>query len=541
MMAKTLFNQMRQKISDAFMAVPVRVKIVGIILLPVLILGFSMTYWITTGLGDWLSYILTDVRVEAAMRAGSRSVIFVTILAAVLSIILSSFLTYILTRPLLSLRDTAQKVADGKLETRATVWSNDEIGEVAQSVNVMLDHLVDSQEDLARSNMRLEAMNRVERVADRNIEIHDMLYAILVEMVDFLEIKMAWIYLRDPELDRYHLASWINVPDELQEGLLERPENELCSCQQDFKTEELGSLTMVRRCQRLEQTQKNGSAPHITIPLEANDQRFGIMNLVSTKENYVPTEDDLDLLNSLGAQISEIVANAWLRLKLKEKEEARQTLLESLVKAQEGERARLGRELHDSAGQNLTSLLVRLKTIEKQSDTPNMQQSLHTMQDVVSQTIEEIRQISYRLRPAALDEFGLEAAIDTLVSEMSSGTGVSIKRNLNLADIQLSSELETVIYRIVQEGLTNVIRHAEATRVDLELVKEASALCLRIDDNGCGFDPNTLVEKGKHGMGLASIRERAEIVGGRLDVFSAPSEGTTIQVEIPLIDAFLPW
>lgn len=523
------------------MAVPVRVKIVGIILLPVLILGFSMTYWITTGLGDWLSYILTDVRVEAAMRAGSRSVIFVTILAAVLSIILSSFLTYILTRPLLSLRDTAQKVADGKLETRATVWSNDEIGEVAQSVNVMLDHLVDSQEDLARSNMRLEAMNRVERVADRNIEIHDMLYAILVEMVDFLEIKMAWIYLRDPELDRYHLASWINVPDELQEGLLERPENELCSCQQDFKTEELGSLTMVRRCQRLEQTQKNGSAPHITIPLEANDQRFGIMNLVSTKENYVPTEDDLDLLNSLGAQISEIVANAWLRLKLKEKEEARQTLLESLVKAQEGERARLGRELHDSAGQNLTSLLVRLKTIEKQSDTPNMQQSLHTMQDVVSQTIEEIRQISYRLRPAALDEFGLEAAIDTLVSEMSSGTGVSIKRNLNLADIQLSSELETVIYRIVQEGLTNVIRHAEATRVDLELVKEASALCLRIDDNGCGFDPNTLVEKGKHGMGLASIRERAEIVGGRLDVFSAPSEGTTIQVEIPLIDAFLPW
>ncbi|NOH12734.1 MAG: HAMP domain-containing protein [Chloroflexi bacterium] len=540
-MAKTLFNQMRQKISDAFMAVPVRVKIVGIILLPVLILGFSMTYWITTGLGDWLSYILTDVRVEAAMRAGSRSVIFVTILAAVLSIILSSFLTYILTRPLLSLRDTAQKVADGKLETRATVWSNDEIGEVAQSVNVMLDHLVDSQEDLARSNMRLEAMNRVERVADRNIEIHDMLYAILVEMVDFLEIKMAWIYLRDPELDRYHLASWINVPDELQEGLLERPENELCSCQQDFKTEELGSLTMVRRCQRLEQTQKNGSAPHITIPLEANDQRFGIMNLVSTKENYVPTEDDLDLLNSLGAQISEIVANAWLRLKLKEKEEARQTLLESLVKAQEGERARLGRELHDSAGQNLTSLLVRLKTIEKQSDTPNMQQSLHTMQDVVSQTIEEIRQISYRLRPAALDEFGLEAAIDTLVSEMSSGTGVSIKRNLNLADIQLSSELETVIYRIVQEGLTNVIRHAEATRVDLELVKEASALCLRIDDNGCGFDPNTLVEKGKHGMGLASIRERAEIVGGRLDVFSAPSEGTTIQVEIPLIDAFLPW
>src|SRR5690606_3056830 len=105
-----------------------------------------------TGLSDWLSYLLTDVRIEAAMRAGSRSVSLVTFLGAAGSILLASLLTFILTRPLLALREMAQKVADGDLNARAPVWSNDEIGEVATAVNKMTDHLVAAQDELARTN-----------------------------------------------------------------------------------------------------------------------------------------------------------------------------------------------------------------------------------------------------------------------------------------------------------------------------------------------------------------------------------------------------
>ena len=106
-------DQFSTWIFNVILSVPVRVKIAGIVLLPVLILGFSLNYWITTGLSDWLSYILTDVRVEAAMNAGSRSVTLVTVLAAAASLILASFLSFILTRPLLALRQMALQVTEG--------------------------------------------------------------------------------------------------------------------------------------------------------------------------------------------------------------------------------------------------------------------------------------------------------------------------------------------------------------------------------------------------------------------------------------------
>lgn len=146
---KKLFN----KLYELIFSVPVRIKIAGIIMLPVLILGFTLNYWITTGFSDWLSYILTDQRVQAAMQAGSRSVVLVTILAALASTFFAFILTYLLTRPLLDLHETAQQVSSGKLESRAKVWAKDEIGEVARSVNAMIDELVTSQEELSNCSL----------------------------------------------------------------------------------------------------------------------------------------------------------------------------------------------------------------------------------------------------------------------------------------------------------------------------------------------------------------------------------------------------
>jgi methyl-accepting chemotaxis protein len=115
---------------DGMLSVPVRVKVIGIGLLPILILGFTLSYWITTGLSDWLSYILSDVRVQAAMEAGQRSVNLVTFLAGIISIYFSLILSYILSRPILLLREMAQQVAEGNLSARAPIWAKDEIGEL---------------------------------------------------------------------------------------------------------------------------------------------------------------------------------------------------------------------------------------------------------------------------------------------------------------------------------------------------------------------------------------------------------------------------
>lgn len=178
-----------KKIYDAVISVPVRIKIIGIIMAPVLILGLTLNYWITTGLSDWLSYLLSDQRVQAAMGAGSRSVILVTILAALASIFFALMLTYLLTRLVLDLRDAALDVSKEKLDSRAKIWSKDEIGEVARAMNEMIDRLVASQAELSSANQRLEKMNQVAIAAGRELELSEVLESILRGTLEVMELE----------------------------------------------------------------------------------------------------------------------------------------------------------------------------------------------------------------------------------------------------------------------------------------------------------------------------------------------------------------
>lgn len=526
-----------QWLYDRMLSVPVRVKITGIVLLPVIVLGLSLNYWVTTGLSDWLSYLLTDQRVRAAMTVGGRSVVMVTFLAALGSIILASVLTYIVTRPLLALREMAQRVAGGDLGSRARVWSRDEIGQVAVSVNQMTDHLVKTQERLTRSNRRLSAINQVIQAAEREVDIHDVLYAVLRTTLDAVGLEMGWVYLRDPDRERYHLASWHNIPEELQDTLLQEPQDAPCQCQEDLLRE--GSLpdTSVRFCRRLQEANgPNLPSRHVTIPLEARGQKYGVMNLLCPMDKALSGED-MGILAAIGTEVSERVANAWLQLKLEEKEVARQLLLESLVEAQEDERSRLARELHDATGQMLTSLLVRLKTAERKATDVDLRDNLTAALDIVAETIEHVRDLSYRLRPPALEEFGLPVALQTLAEDMAAQDGLQVTCDLDLANTTFPPGLDVTLYRIAQEGLTNVLRHAQATHVTVVLRREPNNIFLKIEDDGRGFSPQEVVPvEGQRHLGLISMRERAALAGGELEVYSAPGQGTCVEVRVPLME-----
>jgi len=517
------------------LAVPVRVKVVGIGLLPILILGFTLNYWMTTGLSDWLSYILSDVRVQAAMEAGRRSVTLVTVLAGIISIFFSLVLSYILSHPIYALKEMAQQVANGDLTARAQVWANDEIGDLAIAINTMTDRLVSTHEDLARKNRGLAAINQVALAGNRREEIHDVLYGILKNIINVMHLKVGWIYLRDPEREVYHLASLYGAEDDSIPQFLSMLQNEGCHCQQNLIDSSGILQAEICHCDRIS---KNGwndiENKHITIPLSARGQHLGVINLLCEEGNTV-TDEDMELLTSIGSQVSEIVSNAWLHLKLVEKEAARQVLLKSLVEAQEAERRRLARELHDGAGQTLTGLLVRLKIIENKSPIPQMQRDIQNMQGLVSDTIEQIRTLAHQLRPAALEEFGLPLALEALVRDMSRHDGLDAECRCELKNNEIPDEIESVLYRIAQEGLTNIIRHSHATQLSLIVKRVPLGVVMMIEDNGVGFDPNTLsAQDGKKHLGLVSIRERAEILGGTLDVYTAPKMGTTIQVAIPV-------
>jgi signal transduction histidine kinase len=508
-------------------------KITGIIVITVLTLGLTLNYWVTTSLADWLSYLLTDVRVEAAMRAGNRSVLLITLLAAAGSLVIASFLNFLLTRPLVDLRDMALKVADGNLEARAPVWAKDEIGEVAIAINTMTDHLLHTQKDLARTNRRLTASNRIMIAAERENEIHDVLYAILDNIVQVMHLETGWVYLRDPERNVYHLASWYGVPSHMENSLLCENKVADCNCQQDLLNGRFPLTAHITPCSRLP-----APARHITIPLEARGQKYGVVNLLCQPEQPIEPHD-LEMLSMIGTQISEIVANAWLRLKLAEKEQARQVLLESLVEAQEEERSRLAGELHDGAGQMLTSLLVRIKTLEKESADPALQHRLQSLLDMVSETIEQVRELSYRLRPAALEEFGLSVALGILVTEMTEGSTITSHFNTNILQDILPPSIEVTLYRIAQEALTNVVRHAQAQNIQVVLFEENGAVVMGIQDDGCGFDAHqvTAVSQKRH-LGLISMRERAAIAGGNLTLETEPGAGTTLYVRLPLLEEF---
>ncbi len=519
---------------NLIISVPVRFKITGIILTTVLTLGLTLNYWVTTGLSDWLSYLLTDVRVEAAMRAGNRSVLLITVLAAAGSLVIASFLTFLLTRPLVDLRDMALKVAEGNLDARATVWAKDEIGEVALAINTMTDHLLLTQDDLAQTNRRLAATNRIMMAAEREHEVHDVLFAILQNIVEVMHLETGWVYLRDPERDVYHLASWYGVPANLENNLLYEGRAAGCHCQEALVDGSLPIHAHIRHCNRLSADNGRSDPQHITISIEARGQKYGVVNLLC-HQNHPVAAADMAMLSTIGTQISEIVANAWLRLKLAEKEQARQILLESLVEAQEEERGRLARELHDGAGQMLTALLVRIKTLEKECPPTPMQGGLQSLLNMVSETIEQVRELSYRLRPAALEEFGLPVALGILVEEMMNDSSITARYLTDINDDTLPSGIEVTLYRIAQEALTNVVRHAQAHNVQVALTQENRSILMKIQDDGCGFDPHlvTAVSEQRH-LGLISMRERAAIAGGSLTLDTEPGTGTSLLVRLPL-------
>jgi len=532
-MVYRVINKFQARVRDMVLSVPVGWKIIGIGLLPVLILGVTLNYWVTTGLADWLSYILTDVRVEAAMAAGSRSVTFVTILAALGSIFIALLFTNILTRPIQELRKTAEKVAAGEYQTRANVWAKDEIGSLAVSVNQMIDNFVEYQQDLAHTNRQLQAINRIGMAANRENEIHDVLYVVLDNLLDLVDLEMGWVYLYNPERMRFHLASWHSVPEGLKEPLISGVNQQLCECQRRIVEGSLGEDVQIIHCSRIMNCDCPDLAPsHISIPIATREQDYGVINLLYPREMGIP-QDEMDLLNSVGSQVSEIVSNAWLQMKLKEKEEARQLLLESLVSAQEDERSRLARELHDRSGQTLANLLVRLKTVEDKCDVGQVKDDLTDIQEIVSYSIDQLREISYQLRPPALEEFGLGTAMESLLSKMIDQAGIALDFTYQLSR-ELNSETAVVLYRIAQEALTNILRHAQANQVTVRLLEEDDGVILEIEDDGVGFDPVKATEKvSNQHLGLVSMAERAELIGGWVDIDSEPGSGTTISVNVP--------
>jgi signal transduction histidine kinase len=200
-----------------------------------------------------------------------------------------------------------------------------------------------------------------------------------------------------------------------------------------------------------------------------------------------------------------------------------------VVEAQELERSRLARELHDETGQALASILLGLRTLEQTLDSEHARTRVASVRELAVSTLHNVRRLAVELRPAALDDFGLDAAIERLVETYRENAATAVDLEIRIGDERLPPDVETTLYRIVQEGLTNITKHAEASRISVLLTRKERTVVLVVEDDGRGFDTRTATD----GLGLAGMRERVALVGGRMRVETGDA-GTTIAVEIPV-------
>ena len=234
------------------------------------------------------------------------------------------------------------------------------------------------------------------------------------------------------------------------------------------------------------------------------------------------TDDDLRLAETL-------TQRAAVAVDLSER--VSRDAVRRVVAAQELERARLARELHDETGQALTSILLGLKPLEQAARSDETLAAVSSVRELVVSTLQDVRRLAVELRPSALDDFGLVSAVERLADTFREQTGMHVDLEARIGDDRLPGEVETALYRIVQEALTNIVKHAEASRVSILLTRKDGSAVAIVEDDGLGFDPGAAREQG---LGLTGMRERVGLVGGRLRIESATGAGATLVAEVPL-------
>ena len=266
-----------------------------------------------------------------------------------------------------------------------------------------------------------------------------------------------------------------------------------------------------------------GASTGLYVPLLARERPIGVL-VAHDKTGPDPRFSSADL------RLAEQFANrAAIAVDLSRR--VARDALRRVVSGQELERRRLARELHDETGQALTSILLGLRAVEEAANPDDMRTAAARLRELVVGTLQDVRRLAVQLRPKALDDFGLVAAVERLVQTFSEATAIRVDLEAQLGDERLPAEVETTLYRIVQEALTNIVKHAGASRVSILLVRSSGTATVVIEDDGHGFDPAELREDG---MGIIGMRERVELHEGRLTVESTPGSGATLAAEVPL-------
>jgi signal transduction histidine kinase len=270
-------------------------------------------------------------------------------------------------------------------------------------------------------------------------------------------------------------------------------------------------------------TRRAAARTGMWVPLIARDRVIGVIE-IHDKEGPDArfSDDDLRLAETFAAR-------AAVAVELSQR--VAQDALRRVVQTQEQERRRLARELHDETGQALTSILLGLKPLEETFSDHPARTAVAELRELVVAALQDVRRLAVELRPAVLDDYGLVPALERLSESFAEQTSIRVDFRSALGETRLPGDVETTLYRVVQESLTNIVKHANAHNVSVSLARRGSAVAAVIEDDGAGFDQRVVREDA---VGLLGMRERLALLDGRLEVESRAGAGTTIVAEVPL-------
>ena len=237
-----------------------------------------------------------------------------------------------------------------------------------------------------------------------------------------------------------------------------------------------------------------------------------------------------------GDELSELAENFnSMTETLARTKEMRDSLLQKIINTQEEERQRVARELHDETGPTLSTLMISLQFLEDAEDRDEFKQKLEEYRELLRYSLEQIRRLVWKLTPTLLVDMGLKAALESFIDKYWQDQGWEVNLVINgLEDRRLPSEIEVTVYRVIQEALTNISKHAKASKVDINVEATDEGINALIEDDGVGFEPAKLDPSSKMSLGLTSMQERVELVGGTFHLSSSPQQGTAVKINIPL-------
>lgn len=414
----------------------------------------------------------------------------------------------------------------------------DNLGRITRIVELVRDVTEERslRESLVRRNQQLAILNAVATTVSKSLDIKEILGYALEEVIQRTGVEIGAVFLLEDVLGQLNLIAHVGLSEEAaqmvsQFGMLDGS----CGGVIDH-----GQLVVVPditgyRGQRARALQKEKLTTLVHVPLTSKGCTLGSM-CVGTRKLIEFGDNEQKMLMAIGKQIAVAVENARLYAELQQKEQVRKELFRKAIYAQEEERKRIARELHDDTSQALTALIFAAEECLEIDSVEEVRSSLQRMHDLTRQTLDGVHKLLHDLRPSMLDHLGLMPAIRWFAKSRLEPQGIRVNIDEENHACRLLPEIEIALFRVVQEAITNIVRHAGARNVQISCGLASNQVQIEIRDDGIGFDPSlvTLSSDTGRGLGLLGMSERLELVGGLFEITSAPGQGTNIHICVPL-------